>query len=147
MKPSLKQVAPLGLVGLSSFGLGQVASDLESPALAPACVQNQYQEMVVVELQELLGDQLRLNINGPGRLVWNEAYVEGDGEHLVALGQLPSEADRDFRNFAYVGNAGTMKYYPSNTYAARGTAPEKRRFFATRQAAEAAGFVASKLVK
>ena len=138
---------PLGVVGLGAFGLGQLASALEPPDITPQCVTPAYQETTIVQLNELVGDQLKLSLNGPARVVWNNDYLEGDGEHTIALGQLPSEQDRDFRQFAYVGNAKTFKFYPSDSYPARGTHPTQRRFFASRSAAEAAGFVASKLVK
>lgn len=141
-----KQVAPLGIVAASSFGLGYFSPETV-PKDAPICLDSAYQEISIVELKELAGDLLKVNVSGPVRLVWNDDFTEGDGVHEVALGQLPYEGDRDFRNFKYVGNAGTYKFYPSDTYAARGTHPSKRRFFASRLEAEAAGFVASKLVK
>lgn len=146
MKP-WRVALPTFLIGASGFGLGHVSGLSKNEAVAPMCLEETYQEISIVEFKELQGDQLKVSLNGPIRLVWNDTFIEADGEHLVALGQLPSEADKDFRSFAYTGNAGTMKFYPSNTYAARGTAPEKRRFFATKAAAEEAGFVASKLVK
>lgn len=138
---------PTLIIAVSSFGLGAVAVldvSLQDP---PPCLEKQYQEIALVEFKGLQGDQLETTLNGKVRLIWNEDFVEGDGDHAVALGQLPSEHDQVFRDFAYVGNTGTMKFYPSNTYPARGTDPVKRRFFASRTEAESQGFVASKLVK
>jgi hypothetical protein len=138
---------PILLLAVSSFGLGSLSVLEKKTPNAPLCLENQYQEIAIVEMKEIAGDSLKTSLSGAVRLVWNEAFVEGDGEHLVALGQLPSDEDKNFRDFAYTGNAGTLKFYPSNTYAARGTAPAKRRFFADKAAALKAGFVASKLVK
>ncbi|NCP66740.1 hypothetical protein GW756_00340 [bacterium] len=143
----IKSVLPTLVIAISCFVLGGFSVLDKKVKAAPMCFESKYQEIAIVELKALEGDSLKASINGAARLVWNEDFVEGDGEHLVALAQLPSEHDQDFRNFAYAGNAGTMKFYPSNTYAARGTEPSKRRFFPTKEAAIAAGFVASKLVK
>lgn len=146
MKP-FKVWLPTIFIALSSFGLGAVAVLDKSLQAPPHCLEKQYQEIALVEFEELQGDQLKTVLNGQVRLIWNDDFVEGTGSHKVALGQLPSEHDQSFRDFAYVGNTGTMKFYPSNSYPARGTDPVKRRFFASRAEAEAQGFVASKLVK
>jgi hypothetical protein len=138
---------PTLVIALASFGLGALSVLDRATATAPMCLESQYQEIALIELTEMKGDSLKTTINGNVRLIWNDDFVEGDGEHLVALGQLPSDHDQNFRDFAYVGNSGTMKFYPSDTYAARGTHPVKRRFFASRAEAEEQGFVASKLVK
>ncbi len=142
-----KKGLPLLVITLASFGFGSVATLEKKVAAAPMCLEKQYQEIAIVELKAMEGDSLKTKVSGAVRLVWNEDFVEGDGEHLVALGQLPSEYDQNFRDFAFVGNTGTMKFYPSNTYAARGTDPVKRRFFVSKTAATEAGFIASKLVK
>ncbi len=138
---------PTLVIAVSSFGLGAVAVLDTSLQEAPHCLEQSYQEIALVEFKGLQGDQLETTLNGKVRLIWNEDFVEGNGMHQIALGQLPSEHDQSFRDFAYVGNTGTMKFYPSNTYPARGTDPVKRRFFASRVEAESQGFVASKLVK
>lgn len=150
-KPSamktLKVFVPTLVIGFSAFGLGHLSALSARPQAAPMCMENGYREIAIIEFKEMVGDSLKADLSGKARLVWNGDFVEGEGEHLIAVSQLPSEHDADFRSFAYVGNAGTMKFYPSNTYAARGTDPLKRRFFVSREAAETEGFVASKLVK
>lgn len=138
---------PIIFTALSCFGLGAVSVLDKKLHTAPHCLASSYQEIALVQFEQLKGDQLLTTVNGPVRLIWNDDFVEGDGVHKVALGQLPSEHDQEFRDFKYVGNAGTKKFYPSNSYPGRGTDPLKRRFFATRAEAEAQGFVASKLVK
>lgn len=138
---------PMLIIGFSGFGLGSLSMLEKGVSQAPMCFEDKYTEIAIVEMKGLEGDSLKTQVTGEVRLVWNQNFVEGDGEHLVVLGQLPSDQDKNFRDFAYTGNAGTMKFYPSNTYAARGTEPAKRRFFPDRAAAVAAGFVASKLVK
>lgn len=135
------------IIGVSSFGLGGLSMLEKKSKQAPVCLEDKYTEIAIVELKEMEGDSLKTNVTGEVRLVWNQNFVEGDGQHLVALGQLPSDQDKNFRDFAFTGNTGTMKFYPSNTYAARGTDPAKRRFFPDQDSAIAAGFVASKLVK
>ena len=144
---ALKVFLPTLVIGFSAFGLGNLSALSAKQKSAPMCLENGYQEIAIIEFKEMVGDSLKTNLSGKARLVWNDDFVEGDGEHLVAISQLPSEHDADFRNFAYVGNAGTMKFYPSNTYAARGTDPVKRRFFVSQNAAVSAGFKASKWVK
>lgn len=143
----MKAFLPISVLGLSSFGLGYLTSDLEDSEVAPVCLVDTYQETSIVQLQGLEGDLLQTSISGPVRLVWGDAFVEGEGEHQIPLGQFLTEADRQFENFKYVGNAKTLKFYPADSYPARGTHPSVRRFFASREQAEAAGFVASKLVK
>lgn len=146
MKTWQTLVAP-ALLGGSAFGLGSLSTQLENPSVEPICIEQSYQETSIVSFESLSGDLLKASVSGPVRLVWNEQFVEGDGLHDIPLGQFYNQEDKKFLDFAYVGNAGTYKFYPADTYAARGTHPSKRRFFASREAAEAAGFVASKLVK
>jgi hypothetical protein len=99
-------------------------------------------------LQKISGDQLYLHISGPARILWAEKnIVENDGEHQIPIGQIPNENDLELTQFLYLGNAKTKKFYPSTSYPARGTEYRYRRFFNSRTDAEAAGFIASKLVK
>ncbi len=144
---ALKVFLPTLVIGFSAFALGSLSALTSKQKSAPMCLEDGYQEIAIIEFKAMEGDSLRTSLSGKARLVWNDNFVEGDGEHLIAISQLPSEHDADFRNFTYVGNVGTMKFYPSNTYAARGTDPVKRRFFPSQAAAVAAGFKASKLVK
>ncbi len=144
---TLKPYAPLLLLGISSFGVGLLTASGFQPSAPPFCLEKSYQELALVEFLKLEGDLLKTKTNGAVRLIWNDAFVEGQGLHTVALGQLPSQYDQPFREFAFVGNVKTKKFYPSNSYPGRGTDPLKRRFFNSKSEAEAQGFVASKLVK
>ena len=143
----MKAFLPAGALGLSSFGLGYLTSGLETPPVAPVCLVENYQETSIVQIQGLEGDSLQTSVSGPVRLVWNGEFVEGDGEHQIPLGQFLTEDDLQFEQYPYVGNAKTLKFYPADSYPARGTHPSVRRFFESREQAEKAGFVASKLVK
>jgi len=138
---------PTLIITLAAFGLGNISALSAEKQAPPLCLESGYQEIAIIEFKEMVGDSLKTELSGKARLVWNDDFVEGDGEHDIIISQLPSEHGADFRRFAYVGNSGTMKFYPSNTYAARGTDPVKRRFFPSQEAAKQAGFIASKLVK
>lgn len=135
----------LGLV-LSGFFWGQLmAFEQQIKASEPAAP---YQEVSIIEFLELEGDQLKFEVFGPARLLWGEdKLLEGSGIHHLPLGQLPDGVDLKFKQFKYTGNAKTGKFYPSSSYPARGTAVRDRRFFKSKQAALAAGFIATKLVK
>jgi len=105
-------------------------------------------EMVIIELQRRIDDGLEFEVFGPARIVWAEdQMLEGSGTHKIPLGQIPDENDLKFTQFAYVGNAKTGKFYPANSYPARGTEYRHRRFFQHKQAAIGAGFIPTKLVK
>ena len=105
-------------------------------------------EITIIELQSLEADELQFEVFGPGRILWaTDKLLEGSGVHHVPLGQLPNENDLKFTQFYYTGNAKTGKFYPSNSYPARGTAVRDRRFFQNKQAAIDAGFIPTKLVK
>jgi hypothetical protein len=105
-------------------------------------------EISIVQLKKIIGDELYFEISGPVRVLWSwENYVENDGEFTIPLGQIPNENDLKFREFLFVGNQRTMKFYPASSYFARGVEVHNRRFFSTKEAAIAAGFIASKSVK
>ena len=105
-------------------------------------------EISVVVFEKAIGDSLYADISGPVRIVWGDVHMaETQGENQIPLGQIPNEQDLEYRKFAFVGNEKTGKFYPSDTYWARGVAIEYRRFFATKDAAISAGFVPSKSVK
>ena len=128
-----------GLVGM----IFQWQQQVSLPAIGQA-----HPEVTIIELQSLVADQLQLEVFGPGRILWAEdKLLEGSGVHKVPLGQLLNGEDLKFRDFYYTGNAKTGKFYPSNSYPARGTAVRDRRFFADKRAAIAAGFIPTKLVK
>ena len=112
------------------------------------CSSDSFQETSIVQLQKRQGDQLFLSISGPVRILWGKgALVENDGEYKIPLGQIKGEGDIVFEKFAYVGNEKTHKFYPSDSYPARGTAVQYRRFFQTKQEALEAGFIPMKGMK
>ncbi len=105
-------------------------------------------EISIVHLKKIINDELHLEISGPARVLWSwENYVENDGEFTIPLGQIPDENDLKFRDFPFVGNKKTMKFYPASSYFARGVEIKNRRFFLTKEAAVLAGFIPSKGVK
>ncbi|MCF7905935.1 hypothetical protein K9L63_01970 [Candidatus Gracilibacteria bacterium] len=105
-------------------------------------------EISIVEFQKISGDTLKGEISGPARLLWGgENMVEGDGEFQIPLGQVPNENGIKLQLFPYTGNAKTGKFYPSDSYFARGTEVRHRRFFRTKQAAMEAGFIPTKGVE
>lgn len=133
----------LGL-GLIGWGLGQLQlKSAVSPPPEPARA-----EIAIMVFDSLEGDQLQFEVFGPARLVWGEdKMLEGEGWQSLPLGQIADEVDLKFKQFAYTANTKTGKFYPSDSYPARGTAVRDRRFFETKSAALAAGFIPTKLVK
>lgn len=103
-------------------------------------------EISIVHLQKLVGDAVVLETSGPVRVVWGkgERMVEGDGVHNIPLSQLPTEDDMKLDEFPFLGNEKTNKFYPSDSYPARGTEVIHRRFFDSYEAAISAGFEPSK---
>lgn len=101
-------------------------------------------EQAVVEFLKIDGDELSITLRGKVRVVWGEHFLDASG--TVPLGQVVTLEDLKYREFPFVGNANTMKFYPSDTQWARGTRVRDRRFFATKQAAIDAGFIPSKSV-
>lgn len=102
----------------------------------------------VMTIESRVDDQLQVSILDQGRIVWGQdSFIEGPGEFTIPWGQIATEHDLKLMDFNYVANTKTLKFYPSNSYPARGTAYWQRRYFMTQNEAESAGFVASKLVK
>ena len=127
-------------VAAGSFWFGQSSVPPE-----PVTTTEIFREISIVSLAEISGDELVAEVSGPVRIVWNDTqFIESDGVHRIPLGQVPSDTDKNFRDFAFVGNTKTNKFYSSDTYWARGTDPKHRRFFATYDEAVAAGFVPTK---
>jgi len=105
-------------------------------------------EISIVEFQKFVGDNLEGEISGPVRLVWGgENMREGDGIFQIPIGQIPNENDLKLQSFPYTGNAKTMKFYPSDSYFARGVEIQHRRFFQTKIEAVDAGFIPTKGVE
>lgn len=103
-------------------------------------------EKAVVEFSHFSGDSLFLSLKGNVRVIWaEEHFLDESGE--IFLGQVPNANDLQFLRYPFVGNANTMKFYPSTTSWARGVKVPDRRFFETKEAAILDGFIPSKSVK
>lgn len=119
------------------FLLGQI--DITEPG--PPVVDDDYQEIVVVHFQELIGDELQFEISGPARVVWEGLQViEEEGVHTIPVSQIPTENDLALRDFPFTGNMKTKKFYESDSYNAGCIAPEKRKFFTTKEEGITAGY-------
>ncbi len=128
---------------MSGFILGRI--NTSKPEFVPV-VQPIVAEQAEVKLLELNGDSLQVSLVGDVRVVWaEENFIAENGE--VFLSQVPGAEDLKYREYKYTGNGNTGKFYPSTTSWARGVKVKDRRFFHTKEAALAAGFVASKSVK
>lgn len=144
MRPKIE--ISVGIVLL--FGLGWGLGHLQFRTMSPPLPQPARAEIAILSIDSLAGDELKFEVFGPVRLVWGEdKMLEGEGWQRLPLGQLADEVDLQFKQFAYTANAKTGKFYPSDSYPARGTAVRDRRFFQTKSAAQAAGFTPTKLVK
>ncbi len=105
-------------------------------------------EISLIQLQNIVGDELTVDISGPARVLWaGENMVENDGTFTIPLSQIPNENDLLYTQFPYTGNMKTGKFYPSDSYFARGVAVEYRRFFENKDKAVSAGFIPSKGVQ
>ena len=107
------------------------------------------EQISIVELNLIKDDLLHISVPENVRILWSEGKnsLETSGDQVVPIGQIDTENSKKLAEFKYVGNAKTKKYYPALSYPARGTEIRYRRFFDTKEAANKAGFVASKLVK
>jgi hypothetical protein len=130
---------------LIGFFIGKWSSLSDSPS---PIIREIQPEIAIIQLQKILGDSLHGDISGPVRILWAEENIaEGEGSFIIPLGQIPKENDLKYEQFPYTGNAKTMKFYPSDSYFARGVAVRYRRFFHSQQEAIDAGFIPSKSVK
>lgn len=133
------------VIAIMSFGLGRLSGEQKksAPTFQPI-----HPEISVIHLQKRQGDSLIGTISGPTRIVWNESNtIETEGKFELPIGQIPNELDLALTEMPYTGNAKTNKFYPSNSYPARGVEVKNRRLFGDKAAAIKAGFIASKLVK
>jgi len=128
------------------FGFGKIAVD--KPQFEQVLQTKIQPELSLLVIEKIEGDLLKANVSGPVRVIWaEEKFAEGDGDIEIPLSQIKTENDLNYDRFAFVGNAKTGKFYPSDSYWARGVEVKHRRFFHTKEAAIIAGFVASKGVK
>lgn len=103
-------------------------------------------EKAVVQFEKIEGDQLTVSLKGNVRVTWSEEHFL-DHSGTVFLGQMPDANDLQYRQYPFVGNLNTGKFYPSDTSWARGVRVKDRRFFATKEAAINAGFVPTKSIQ
>jgi len=133
------------VTALFAFILGRTSISKAPPVIQ---IREIKPEISLVQFKTIVGDSLSLNISGPVRILWaGENLVENDGDFTIPLSQIPTENDLKYEQFPYTGNAKTMKFYPSDSYFARGVEVRYRRFFRTKIAATEAGFVPSKGVE
>jgi hypothetical protein len=143
-----KMLFSVGLVFalLGGFFLGKLG--VAESSLEATVLEDPFVEMSLIQLHKIEGDSVLVSISGPARILWGEDHlVEMDGEYNIPLGQIPHETDLALTEFPYVGNAKTMKFYPSDSYPARGTEVKHRRFFETKEDALAEGFIPMKNMK
>ncbi len=124
-----------------------IAGRWHTVSSAPVVKVEPQEEIVVIQMQDLVGDELIFEVFGPLRILLNENMIEKEGVIKLPLGQFADSEDLQFKQFKYTGNTKTMKFYPSDSYPARGTRVGHRRFFQSIQAAKDAGFIATKLIK
>ena len=127
------------------FGMGNIQPSKLDTTIVPREIKP---EISIIKLNAIKGDELEAEVSGPVRIVWGEKnFAENDGIHQIPLSQIPNENDLKFFQFSYVGNVKSKKFYPADSYFARGTEVQYRRFFLTKEEAIGAGFEASKSVK
>ena len=131
------------LMTMIGFFIGQLDMTSSPPEITETAIT---QTIPTVTLTRREGDQIFADITGEVKIIWADHHaLEGSG--VIIWSQIPTTDDLQLNDFAYLANAKTKKFYPANSYPARGTEVRYRRFFQTRQAAIEAGFVPSKLVK
>ena len=127
-------------LGKSSYETPYCPEKLSDPIELP--------EPTTIHLLSIEQDRLRFSLQGSGQvLVDSHLAIADSGEHQISLGKIPTENDLSLREFPYVGNEKTQKFYNADSYHARGTEVKHRRFFQTVKEAGEAGFVASKTLK
>ncbi len=139
MKQKIIQTAVLVLVGILGFAAGQF--QLRAPVETSPIIVPQIGRVALISAAD---DGLKIEISGAARVTWGSEIVEGAGEYFIPISQLPNASDLLLAGHAFVGNKASGKYYPTDSYHARGTAVADRRYFATEAEAQAAGFMASK---
>lgn len=147
LKKKLKQVISLSISMIFGFFCGHFVVT-QKQEIIPLIKKEIKPEISLIQIQKIVDDELFFKISGPARILWaKENFVENDGIFSIPLGQIPNKNDLELEKFSFLGNEKTNKFYPSNSYPARGTEVRYRRFFKTKEKAIEAGFVATKLVK
>jgi|GEM_PF-1341242 hypothetical protein len=141
----LKTTILILVTALVAFFIGRTSISQKEPEIQ---IRHIRPEISLVQFKNITGDSLSLNISGPVRILWaKENLVENDGDFEIPLSQISTENDLKYTQFPYTGNAKTMKFYPSESYFARGVEVRYRRFFRTKSVATESGFIPSKGVK
>lgn len=134
----------LGLIAFIGFWSGKNFHP------TPVC---QTQEIEAVEISQdttvrfvsRIQDLFTVSLEGSGRIIVDQHLIfEEEGVHEFSWAQIPTDSDLELRNFPYVGNTKTQKFYNTDSYPARGTEVGYRRFFQTQEEAKAAGFIPAK---
>lgn len=149
MSEKLKDGLTFALILASSIGGFFVGKKQTTTPELKAQVIEKSPEIAVVKIEKISDDLLEFILPKNTRLVWSNGKnsAESAGSQTVPLGQIDNENSKKLSQFKYLGNAKTKKFYPATSYPARGTEIRYRRFFDTKKAAQAAGFIPSKLVK
>lgn len=139
-------------VGFVSLLLGYFLGVLVQFSTNKTSFGNRYEnirpEISLIQFEQIEGDLLHLDISGPARILWTDKnLIENDGKFSIPLPQIKNANDLQLFDYPFLGNAKTKKFYPAQSYFARCTAPEHRRFFETKDLAILAGFIPSKAVK
>lgn len=137
----------LGLIAFAGFWSGK---QFQEPAFCETIQQETLPDTEDTTLRFISreNDLLKVSLEGPGRIIVDQHLIfEEEGEHEFSWAQIPTDSDLELRNFLYLGNAKTQKFYETDSYPARGTEIKYRRFFQTREEAKAAGFIPSKNLK
>jgi len=145
---NISEKLKISFVGIGGALFGFFASGIFVSDSVPVIEKKPiHPEISIVSFEKISGDALFAEISGPVRVLWGGSTKEGNGKFQIPLSQIPNENDLKFQSFPYTGNAKTMKFYPSDSYFARGVEVRYRRFFRTKQEAISAGFAATKGVK
>lgn len=135
-------------MGVFGFGAGKIDLQPDKELQVSEDINLISQEISLIQMNEIQGDALQVNISGPVRILWGKNnFIEGDGQYEIPIPQIPDENDRALETFAFTGNTNTMKFYPSDSHFARCVKVSDRRLFETKELAINAGFAPSKSVK
>ncbi len=139
-------LATIILMTVIGFFIGKIDFQKPEVQVVEKEVSEISRDLPTVVLQKRDGDQIFAEISGNVKITWADNYVLEDSG-IIYFSQIPTENDLKLNDFKYLGNTKTHKFYPANSYPARGTEVRYRRFFQTKEEALEAGFIPSKLVK
>ena len=131
------------LMTLIGFFVGSIDFKDSAPEIIEKPIESSIPQ---INLSQRNGDEIVAEISGEVKLTWGDSYVLQESGS-VFWGQIATVDDLVLKDFKYLANGKTKKFYPADSYPARGTEVKYRRFFQTKEDATNAGFIASKLVK